>query len=463
MRQAWHIFKKDVRGLTYEIVVTLLLMAAYAAADSRSHLAQAAEPFWADILWIAVPLSWWMLTAAAIHFEAIPGDRQFWRTRPYSWKSLLAAKIGLLVVFICVPMAISDAIVLHVQGFPVLANAAGILWKSVLDFGALVLSGMLLASLTRGMAGFVMTGLMVAAAVIFDVGFLAGMDAEQSGWTLAASAMAVVPAAIIFQYARHRRIAFGLTICALLLPLAVVRLAGFFEQPAVAAVNGPALHVVVDDGSNRVFHARSGAQASAVMLAFPIRIPDLPEGLQARSKSLFVTLASTSGEWTGGVSESGMLLGDGEPRSYWMEITVPRDFYDRAAVEKLKFGIHVSADLVLYKDLQSTMVGEREVAVPGVGFCGIQWKLFHCRSALRHPSISGEAYDRAGQLFPNLRIAEGRSPFPAELGISPMIYYSRAVNESEVEVLTGEPVSHVRSMFELAPLRLGDYVSQQAN
>jgi hypothetical protein len=442
MRQAWHIFKKDVRGLTYEIVVTLLLMASYAAADSRSHLAQPAEPFWADILWIAVPLSWWMLTAAAIQFEAIPGDRQFWLTRPYSRKSLLAAKIGLLVAFICVPMAISDAIVLHVQGFPVLGNAAGILWKTALEFGVFVLPAVLLASMTRALAGFLTTGLIFALAVLFDAGYLSGAATERYRWTLTAIGMVLLPAAIVFQYARHRKIAFGLIMCALLLPLAGVRLSRFFEPPRVEAVNGPALQFTLDDHSNKIFHPHSAPQPSEVLIAFPLEIRGLPEGLQARSRSLFVTLASTSGEWTGGVSETGTISG-----AYWMEIKLSRDFYDQVTVENLRFSVHVSADLALYRNLQSTRIADRETQVTGVGFCGVDGRVFHCRSALRHPSL----------ILPDLRITEGRSPFPAELGITPMIYCSTVVNESEVELVTGEPVRQVRSTFDLPPLRLGDY------
>jgi hypothetical protein len=38
MRQAVHIFKKDVRGLTYEIVVTLALVVIFAAVDSGRDL-----------------------------------------------------------------------------------------------------------------------------------------------------------------------------------------------------------------------------------------------------------------------------------------------------------------------------------------------------------------------------------------------------------------------------------------
>jgi len=30
-----------------------------------------------------LPLTWWALAARVIHSEALPGDRQFWLTRPY--------------------------------------------------------------------------------------------------------------------------------------------------------------------------------------------------------------------------------------------------------------------------------------------------------------------------------------------------------------------------------------------
>src|SRR5579863_7218025 len=92
--------------------------------------------------------------------------------------------------------------------------------------------------------------------------------------------------------------------------------------------------------------------------------------------------------------------------------------------------------------LRSSDAGE--VGVPGVGYCKTEWRMLSCRSALRHPSIPVKAYDRGGDFMHNSRINEGRSPFPAELGISPIVYTVVPFNVTEVELITGEPVFHLR-------------------
>ncbi len=475
MRQALHIFKKDVRGLAYEIVVTLLLVVVFAAADSRPYFVDTpthttpGHP-WTGFLWIFLPLSWWVLTARVIHEEAIPGDRQFWLTRPYSWKSLLAAKIAFLVVFISVPMMISDAIILHGQGFAVVSNAGGILWEMVLRLVVFVLSAMVLASLTRGLGGFVIAGLVVGMVVIFDFGYLAGRGIDGwsgADWTVIAIGAALPLAAIVLQYARRKRVALGLATCALLLPVAGLRFDRIFRAPYSAvevSAGGPALQFELDLHMTRSFVARSELKPLEVAVALPIQILGIPDGLRARSKSAFVTLSSTSGEWTGGVSESGVLSPDrslSDPRFYWVEIKVPRDFYDQVTQEKLAWNVHVSAELVLYRNLRSTKVGESEVTVPGVGYCKTEWRILSCRSALRHPSLSVKVYDSVGSLMPDLPInagGEGRSPFPAELGISPIVYSAVPFNVPEVELVTGEPVFQLRRVFDLSPIRLEDYV-----
>ena len=78
MRQTLHILAKDVRCLTYEIVVTLALVATYA----YFHVAR--PPFFfTDIgTEFMLPIAGWVLIARLIHAEALPGTRQFWLTRP---------------------------------------------------------------------------------------------------------------------------------------------------------------------------------------------------------------------------------------------------------------------------------------------------------------------------------------------------------------------------------------------
>jgi hypothetical protein len=82
MRQALHIFKKDVRHLWFEIAVVIFVVAAFTfTAARRAHwLADPATNrigAWSLVM-ILLPLAWWALIARAIHGEVLPGDNQFW-------------------------------------------------------------------------------------------------------------------------------------------------------------------------------------------------------------------------------------------------------------------------------------------------------------------------------------------------------------------------------------------------
>ena len=59
---------------------------------------------------------WAFLCARLIQAEPIPGDRQFWITRPYEWSSLLGAKLLFVVVCIGIPLLAADASILGERG-----------------------------------------------------------------------------------------------------------------------------------------------------------------------------------------------------------------------------------------------------------------------------------------------------------------------------------------------------------
>src|ERR1043166_191352 len=99
MRQALHIFRKDIRCLWWEILVVEALAIGYTFVKSESH----------DILYVngLLPLAWIYLVVRVILQEPLPGDRQFWITRPYAWRSLLGAKALFVIAVINLPRLIS--------------------------------------------------------------------------------------------------------------------------------------------------------------------------------------------------------------------------------------------------------------------------------------------------------------------------------------------------------------------
>src|SRR5262249_1505782 len=127
MRQAWHIFKKDVRYLWLEIGFFLLMSALFALVVSGLA---GFESFNLGFVATAV-----YLISRVVHAESIPGANQFWITRPYHWGSLLGAKLLFLFIFVSVPVSAAKFIALVVvMGFPIGSVLPGLVWSQLVTF-----------------------------------------------------------------------------------------------------------------------------------------------------------------------------------------------------------------------------------------------------------------------------------------------------------------------------------------
>jgi hypothetical protein len=133
MNQIVHIFLKDARCLRIEIGVFMLLAAIFAGVGGRVA--------GSEILLEAGAI---YLIARVVHADPIPGDRQFWLTRPYNRMSLAGAKLLFIVAFVCAPICVAQIAILLARGFPLLAGIPGLLWSQVVIF---FVSSLLIAAL----------------------------------------------------------------------------------------------------------------------------------------------------------------------------------------------------------------------------------------------------------------------------------------------------------------------------
>jgi len=106
MNQILNIFRKDTRRFWPEIVLSLVITAAFALIYPVQWLPGTGErvrelQYLASVFTGLVPVSWWLLIGRVVHAETLVGDRQFWITRPYEWKKLLGAKVLFLLVWLC--------------------------------------------------------------------------------------------------------------------------------------------------------------------------------------------------------------------------------------------------------------------------------------------------------------------------------------------------------------------------
>src|ERR1017187_2282386 len=127
MRQVAVIFRKDVRRLWPQVAGALGLPALVGWIDSQPSSTGAIAPL-AGALWAAC---WTYLAASVIQQERLPGDRQYWLTRPYDWRQLLSAKVLFVLAFAVLPLVAVKAAALSVNGIAPLRYASSVLVTSL--------------------------------------------------------------------------------------------------------------------------------------------------------------------------------------------------------------------------------------------------------------------------------------------------------------------------------------------
>src|ERR1039457_3108986 len=105
MPQAQWIFRKDFLRLWGVLGVAVPLQVLARWADS-SPAAAGVQLLTGSFQ----ALAQWFLVVSLIHEEAVPGDRQYWLTRPIAWKDLLLAKLMFVLLFIPLPCFLTDAV-----------------------------------------------------------------------------------------------------------------------------------------------------------------------------------------------------------------------------------------------------------------------------------------------------------------------------------------------------------------
>jgi hypothetical protein len=111
MMQSLHIFRKDVRHLWPELTLYVALLAGFAWIKPQLWLVGGGAPdstieLLSGLLQTLIPILWLVMIVRLVHDESLVGDRQFWITRPYSRVSLIAAKLGFMVVCVVLPFLV---------------------------------------------------------------------------------------------------------------------------------------------------------------------------------------------------------------------------------------------------------------------------------------------------------------------------------------------------------------------
>jgi hypothetical protein len=474
MKPILHIFAKDVRRFWPEILVSLAILAALVYVYPRQWPEVVNLPLnqryqnmheYANLLIALAAVSWCLLIARLIHAEALVGDRQYWLTRPYSWPSLLAAKLIFLVVFLYLPLALTQALILAASGFNPLVLLPGLFYNLLLLTGVFVLPLVAIATVTSDFFRMALTLLGVLAGMVTYIVLNQHISLDdalspalllpsinQLSTALLLGCFSV--AAILLQYARRRTWATLL----LLLCVPAVLAAGVllkpltarFDQgrmdrafPPLAAGELAPLQITIPPNS---FSGVSRWTTASDMANVYIRlaISGIPEnkGVLIDTPARITLVAPDGFQWSGEVFE--WSWGNKEFASAFkrsaVDLNMPVSAYTRLQSNPVTLRFSLPLTLLDAQKTTRVPISTQRFAIPGQGDCQAETfgpgqkfggkAFFNCRSAFHQPPITQISADWSDAPCPaaqtELDYVGGpdwmglSDSEPAEFGIDPM-------------------------------------------
>jgi hypothetical protein len=475
MRQALHIFKKDFRYSRYEITLVALFALACAAIHLRGPHGALNESWLPEIFWF---LGVAFLIGRLVLAESITGDRQFWVTRPYRWKSLLGAKLVFIFAFVNIPVLLAHLAILLIDGFPLVPSIPGLLWSQVLLF-AFLLPFVALATLSA-VKPFQLILMACAAGVWLlmtsaNVGPLSGV-----GWlpgSIAFTALCATAISILYlQYKGRRTVssrwlaAGGVLISAVVMaampwPLAFAVQSHLSGQNTLGASIRIGLSPIPEERFWQV------QMKPKVGLHFPISVRDIPGGTEVQPDALVISLQSSDGRTTQLAPQDCGSLKRGTMSASAATISA------LCIADPSFFNAQHGRPVTLRASLYFTLFGNAQSETiplsdePANAPAGLQcytdmvraeWDVY-CRAAFRWPARL--VYAKLGRTNANsFTQFVSYSPFPANLNIDPVetrwasAYASGPPpNVRDVTIMVEEPLAHLQRNFEAQNIRLEQF------
>jgi hypothetical protein len=422
MRQAFRIFRKDIRRFWYTIFCIVLLTGAFAWFDAQ-HSPLVNEDTAAGAVFVLLPLAWLLLIVSSIHEECLIGDGQDWLTRPYSRPSILAAKLMLIAAAVFLPLFAADVFILWRQGFAPFADPAGLLGRYTALAFFLILPAIALGTVTASIAQATIVCLALPAAAIIYTAMLHGAAFESWGalqWVrslvavtvLSAGALAIVILQYRYRTARTARSLGVLTfVAALLLPaLLPWTVAHAVQSRLLRNKMDPAVINVSVVGTG--FSPAYSTLPDTVLVDLELSLSGMGRGVSAWIQRASARCKTNRAEWT-------------QPAFFrtW-DVMKPRlslVLNQTALAEPIQ--VELTIFFILSKDGVVTRMplGAADQPVPGVGICthhASTTDLVICRSPWRSPGSARARLEPGGPLA--LLGQFHSSPFPTLPAISPL-------------------------------------------
>jgi hypothetical protein len=462
MNQIWNIFRKDLHHHWPEIAASLALLVAFAWLDIRSwsqpagakvtgtlavFLSAEMLPSLVDVL---LPLSWILLIVRVVQGESLVGDRQFWVTRPYDWKQLVAAKALFVLAFIDLPLLLAGAFLLAHAGLHPTHFIVGLLWIQLFWILVLFLWMAALATVTNNIAQMLLAVLFIVLDVIGTSALSSIIRKSNSSgdvdlwWGLLVIGVAV--AIIFLQYSR-RKTALSrwmvVGICALLTLISVAssratppdRTSILREYP-ISSGNPPTeLGLIRTDTHGGAF---APIYDEEVSIQLPLSVSGIPNESFLRLDGMIVTITNAKGfHWDSGwKTDSQWLFPEQQTANLFFQIK--QDIFNQLNSEPVT--AHLLLAFTLYRDRnrQRFVVPSGKFSLPEVGICTTELQYsrgIRCLAPLRRPAfllvtsqstastcpLDGAETSGSDGVF--LHAFVQGSPEPAEMGISPVVQF----------------------------------------
>lgn len=404
MKQALHIFVKDVRLYWIEILATLAVTTLFVwlyPAGWRGSSTITVWPWVPALVTGLLPVSWLVLITRVIHAESLVGERQFWITRPYLWPQLLGAKALFAVAFVYVPFFVAQCLLLREAGMHPLSQMTGLFFNLLLATGIAVLPMACLAAVT---SNFGKTLLALLGLILFagGVAFLSSILPTSSSTDFPgdelsfAMAVCVFVAVLLIQYSRRSTGLAWMFLIGLAVAFSVIGLAGPEEwavrmtYPESTAATGPHL-------AFRPPQAATGSAAPSdeigpreVTVVFPIAISGIATGTAVKMDDAQVRFTSPDGvRWASyWQSESATWLPGETDGSVSFKIS--RSFYKRMKETPVTAEISVALTLLKAGKMTRLTLPANKFEIPGGSVCGHSEVLgddLSCLSPVRQPPL----------------------------------------------------------------------------
>lgn len=449
MRQALHIFGKDVRRFAPHIGVLAALTTIWAWANIAGRSAASPLNHYAGFAAAALVIGWWYLISLLIHEEALSGDRQFWITRPYSHGSLLASKLLFVLVFFSLPLLLGGFAILAGAGYQPLAHLPNFLWMQ-LTLTATVLSVAAgVAALTRNLMQFVLSILGLFAGFML-LGVLVGSVVrthQSSGLAWSAGVFSMLSVAVpglvvlVLQLRLRNRwisAATGVTLMFLMLSAdeTLSRWLGTAVETRMFGQTATAAATRVMSAGDVEKDARQ-PEPGGVAVAVPLRVTNIPAGVTAAPELVDLTLETPGGRrWSSGWTAAASMdtpIFQMDPSSdgtfTWKQaIVVDRAFWGGARSSRIS--VRGELYVMLFSPRVIPIAGDGTTRVPGDRRCTVTARaplmggLIECESAFHAPYNYNETVQVANARLvasPNIHLLSiWNSPLPADFGMNPL-------------------------------------------